>query len=55
VRDGVVVKTGDKPLTGAFVHEAEVVRPGAAGPLAIKTLSRYEEMKASKAKGRGNR
>jgi hypothetical protein len=23
VRDGVVVKTGDKPLTGNFVHEAE--------------------------------
>jgi len=23
VRDGVVVKTGDKPLEGAFVHEAE--------------------------------
>ena len=23
VRDGVVVKTGDKPLAGAFVHEAE--------------------------------
>jgi hypothetical protein len=23
VRDGVVVKTGDKPLTGDFVHEAE--------------------------------
>jgi len=23
VRDGVVVKTGDKPLEGLFVHEAE--------------------------------
>ncbi|HEX8292649.1 MAG TPA: hypothetical protein VF570_12885 [Pyrinomonadaceae bacterium] len=23
VRDGVVVKTGDKPLAGGFVHEAE--------------------------------
>jgi hypothetical protein len=23
VRDGVVVKTGDKPLSGSFVHEAE--------------------------------
>ncbi len=23
VRDGVVVKTGDKPLSGAFVREAE--------------------------------
>jgi hypothetical protein len=23
VRDGVVVKTGDKPLAGQFVHEAE--------------------------------
>ena len=23
VRDGVVVKTGDKPLEGMFVHEAE--------------------------------
>ncbi len=23
VRDGVVVKTGDKPLAGSFVHEAE--------------------------------
>ena len=23
VRDGVVVKTGDKPLEGVFVHEAE--------------------------------
>src|ERR1044072_8465414 len=23
VRDGVVVKTGDKPLAGAFVHEGE--------------------------------
>jgi hypothetical protein len=23
VRDGVVVKTGDKPLAGNFVHEAE--------------------------------
>ena len=23
VLDGVVVKTGDKPLAGAFVHEAE--------------------------------
>ena len=23
VRDGVVVKTGDKPLEGTFVHEAE--------------------------------
>jgi hypothetical protein len=23
VRDGVVVKTGDKPLAGEFVHEAE--------------------------------
>ena len=23
VRDGVVTKTGDKPLAGAFVHEAE--------------------------------
>ena len=23
VRDGVVIKTGDKPLSGAFVHEAE--------------------------------
>jgi len=23
VRDGVVVKTGDKPLSGQYVHEAE--------------------------------
>ena len=23
VRDGVVVKTGDQPLAGSFVHEAE--------------------------------
>ncbi len=23
VREGVVVKTGDKPLAGSFVHEAE--------------------------------
>jgi hypothetical protein len=23
VRDGVVVKTGDKPLAGSFVHEGE--------------------------------
>lgn len=23
VRDGIVVKTGDKPLTGQFVHESE--------------------------------
>ena len=23
VRDGVVVKTGDRPLAGSFVHEAE--------------------------------
>jgi hypothetical protein len=23
VRDGVVMKTGDKPLAGSFVHEAE--------------------------------
>ena len=23
VRDGVIIKTGDKPLAGQFVHEAE--------------------------------